>query len=131
MSWVGSSEKRLLWLSCVLYKCVFITIYYVLLLVQHYPLRNIHTCTCMYYICVKVAVATGVADEALGNIRTVRAFAMEDREVELYCRELKSSQWYNERLGLGIAAFQALSNIAINGRWRVCMCVLFMCETES
>lgn len=28
----------------------------------------------------KVATATGVADEAIGNIRTVRAFAMEDSE---------------------------------------------------
>ena len=63
-----------------------------------------------------------MADEALSNVRTVRAFAMEDREVELYCRELQSSQWYNERLGLGIAAFQALSNVAINGRYSMCMC---------
>uniref|UniRef100_A0A672LLU9 ATP-binding cassette, sub-family B (MDR/TAP), member 8 n=1 Tax=Sinocyclocheilus grahami TaxID=75366 RepID=A0A672LLU9_SINGR len=30
----------------------------------------------------QVAKATGVADEALGNARTVRAFAMEDRELE-------------------------------------------------
>lgn len=29
-----------------------------------------------------MAKATGVADEALGNVRTVRAFAMEDRELE-------------------------------------------------
>ena len=56
-----------------------------------------------------------MADEALGNVRTVRAFAMEDREVELYGRELQSSQWHNQRLGLGIAGFQSLSNIAING----------------
>uniref|UniRef100_A0A8C4YEI7 Mitochondrial potassium channel ATP-binding subunit n=1 Tax=Gopherus evgoodei TaxID=1825980 RepID=A0A8C4YEI7_9SAUR len=31
----------------------------------------------------QVAKATGVADEALGNVRTVRAFAMEDTEVAL------------------------------------------------
>ena len=61
-------------------------------------------------------MATGVADEALSNVRTVRAFAMEDREIELYREQLVKSQWYNERLGTGIAAFQALSNIAINGR---------------
>ncbi|KAK1794839.1 hypothetical protein P4O66_010037 [Electrophorus voltai] len=30
----------------------------------------------------QVSKATGVADEALGNVRTVRAFAMEDRELE-------------------------------------------------
>ena len=28
----------------------------------------------------QVAIATGVADEAIGNMRTVRAFAMEDSE---------------------------------------------------
>ena len=52
----------------------------------------------------------------MSNIRTVRAFAMEDYEVVLYGKELLRSQWYNVRLGLGIASFQALSNIAINGQ---------------
>ena len=28
----------------------------------------------------QVAIATGVANEALSNVRTVRAFAMEDKE---------------------------------------------------
>lgn len=28
----------------------------------------------------QVAIATGVADEAIGNVRTVRAFAMEESE---------------------------------------------------
>ena len=68
-------------------------------------------------------MATGVADEALSNVRTVRAFAMEEREMALYLRELQGSQWYNERLGLGIAAFQALSNIAINGTYNIHMYV--------
>jgi ATP-binding cassette subfamily B (MDR/TAP) protein 8 len=31
---------------------------------------------------MQIARATGVADEALGNVRTVRAFAMEKREEE-------------------------------------------------
>lgn len=30
----------------------------------------------------QVAKATAVADEALGNVRTVRAFAMEDKETK-------------------------------------------------
>ena len=30
----------------------------------------------------QVAIATGVADEAVGNIRTVRSFAMEDSETK-------------------------------------------------
>ena len=57
-----------------------------------------------------------MAEEALSNVRTVRAFAMEDHEVGLYSQELKTSQRYNEKLGFGIAAFQALSNIAVNGK---------------
>ncbi|NXL50920.1 ABCB8 protein, partial [Podilymbus podiceps] len=63
----------------------------------------------------QVAKATGVADEALGNVRTVRAFAMEDRQAGLYCAEVDRAGWLNERLGLGIAAFQGLSNLALNG----------------
>lgn len=31
---------------------------------------------------LQIARATGVADEALGSVRTVRAFAMEQREEE-------------------------------------------------
>ncbi|XP_072711106.1 mitochondrial potassium channel ATP-binding subunit isoform X2 [Ciconia boyciana] len=63
----------------------------------------------------QVAKATGVADEVLGNIRTVRAFAMEDRQAGLYRAEVDRAGWLNERLGLGIAAFQGLSNLALNG----------------
>ncbi|KAF1422346.1 ATP-binding cassette sub-family B member 8, mitochondrial, partial [Spheniscus magellanicus] len=63
----------------------------------------------------QVAKATEVADEVLGNVRTVRAFAMEDRQAGLYCAEVERAGWLNERLGLGIAAFQGLSNLALNG----------------
>ncbi|XP_076827267.1 mitochondrial potassium channel ATP-binding subunit [Brachyhypopomus gauderio] len=62
----------------------------------------------------QVAKATGVADEALGNVRTVRAFAMEDRELEMYAREVEKSASMNEALGTGIAVFQGLSNIVLN-----------------
>ncbi|XP_050798576.1 mitochondrial potassium channel ATP-binding subunit isoform X1 [Gopherus flavomarginatus] len=62
----------------------------------------------------QVAKATGVADEALGNVRTVRAFAMEDTEVALYCHEVDRSSQLNEKLGVGIAAFQGLSNMVLN-----------------
>ena len=34
------------------------------------------------YFSHQVAKATGVADEAIGNVRTVRAFAMEPKEME-------------------------------------------------
>ncbi|ELK27528.1 PREDICTED: ATP-binding cassette sub-family B member 8, mitochondrial [Myotis davidii] len=62
----------------------------------------------------QVARATGVADEALGNVRTVRAFAMEQREEERYGAELEGSRCKAEALGRGIALFQGLSNIAFN-----------------
>uniref|UniRef100_A0A3B4AQP7 Mitochondrial potassium channel ATP-binding subunit n=1 Tax=Periophthalmus magnuspinnatus TaxID=409849 RepID=A0A3B4AQP7_9GOBI len=62
----------------------------------------------------QVAKATGVADEALGNVRTVKAFAMEDRELQLYSHEVDKSCEMNETLGNGIAVFQGLSNIALN-----------------
>ncbi|XP_027560235.1 ATP-binding cassette sub-family B member 8, mitochondrial [Neopelma chrysocephalum] len=63
----------------------------------------------------QVAKATVVADEALGNVRTVRAFAMEEQQARLFCAEVERSGQLSERLGLGIAAFQGLSNLALNG----------------
>ncbi|TWW73807.1 ATP-binding cassette sub-family B member 8, mitochondrial [Takifugu flavidus] len=62
----------------------------------------------------QVAKATGVADEALGNVRTVKAFAMEERELQLYAYEVDKSCDLNENLGAGIAVFQGLSNVALN-----------------
>lgn len=62
----------------------------------------------------QVAKATGVADEALGNVRTVKAFAMEERELQLYAYEVDKSCEMNENLGAGIAIFQGLSNVALN-----------------
>ncbi|XP_043365764.1 mitochondrial potassium channel ATP-binding subunit isoform X2 [Dermochelys coriacea] len=62
----------------------------------------------------QVGKATGVADEVLGNVRTVRAFAMEDTELALYCHEVDRSSRLNEKLGRGIAVFQGLSNVVLN-----------------
>ena len=47
-----------------------------------------------------------MADECVGNIRTVRAFAMEETEMELYSEELNKARLLNEKLGLGIGLFQ-------------------------
>lgn len=63
----------------------------------------------------QVAKATAVADEALGNVRTVRAFAMEDKETKLYQDEVSKSKTLNELLGIGVGAFQGMANLAING----------------
>ncbi|XP_067109241.1 mitochondrial potassium channel ATP-binding subunit [Osmerus mordax] len=62
----------------------------------------------------QVSKATGVADEALGNVRTVKAFAMEERELQLYALEVDKSCEINESLGSGIAVFQGLSNVVLN-----------------
>ncbi|NWS31153.1 ABCB8 protein, partial [Polioptila caerulea] len=64
---------------------------------------------------LQVAKATVVADEALGNVRTVRAFAMEEQQAGLFRAEVDRAGRLSEQLGLGIAAFQGLSNLALNG----------------
>ncbi|NWJ00763.1 ABCB8 protein, partial [Crypturellus undulatus] len=66
-------------------------------------------------LCAQVAKATAVADETLGNVRTVRAFAMEDVQASAYATEVERCSLLSVRLGLGIAAFQGLSNVALNG----------------
>ncbi|XP_045131652.1 mitochondrial potassium channel ATP-binding subunit-like [Portunus trituberculatus] len=63
----------------------------------------------------QVARATAVADECLANMRTVRAFAMEDSEKNLFTQELDKSRQLNEALGMGIGIFQAGSNLFLNG----------------
>ncbi|GAB1604474.1 ATP-binding cassette sub-family B member 8, mitochondrial-like [Argonauta hians] len=61
------------------------------------------------------AQATAVANEAIGNIRTVRAFSMEENEIRLYDRELEKSKELALQLGQGIGIFQGLSNLSLNG----------------
>ncbi|XP_052065501.1 mitochondrial potassium channel ATP-binding subunit-like isoform X5 [Mytilus californianus] len=63
----------------------------------------------------QLSKSTAVADEAIGNVRTVRAFAMESKENEMFGQEVESSRKLNIELGLGIGAFQCLANIALNG----------------
>ncbi|KAE9554688.1 hypothetical protein FO519_002098 [Halicephalobus sp. NKZ332] len=61
------------------------------------------------------AKASGVAEEAIQNIRTVKAFAMEDVEVDLYAAEVDKSRVISEKLGAGIGVFQAGTNVFLNG----------------
>ncbi|CAH2004100.1 unnamed protein product [Acanthoscelides obtectus] len=58
---------------------------------------------------------TAVADEAVSNIRTVRAFAMEDQEKELFNAEAEKGMSLSQNLGVGIGLFQAGTNLFING----------------
>ena len=55
-----------------------------------------------------MAKASAVSDECVANIRTVRAFAMEDAAAELYSKEIDESNKLHEWLGLGIGVFQGL-----------------------
>lgn len=63
----------------------------------------------------QIARSTAVCDEALSNIRTVRAFAMEEKEVELYTKEVEKARVMQENLGMGIGLFQAGANLFLNG----------------
>ncbi|XP_041366382.1 mitochondrial potassium channel ATP-binding subunit-like [Gigantopelta aegis] len=63
----------------------------------------------------QIATSTAVADEAIGNVRTVRAFAMEDKEKELYDHQVEEACRLNVQLGVGIGVFQGLANVALNG----------------
>ncbi|VDO15733.1 unnamed protein product [Haemonchus placei] len=63
----------------------------------------------------QAAVAAAVADEAFGNIRTVRSFAMERQESSLYEREVQKASSMQELLGVGIGLFQGATNFFLNG----------------
>lgn len=65
------------------------------------------TSACLYlYTTLQVGRISTVAEEALSNIRTVRAFGMEDKECELLKEEAMKAQDLNEQLGWGIGLFQ-------------------------
>lgn len=59
--------------------------------------------------------ATSVCEEALSNIRTVRSSACEYTEVGLFERETNHAAELSQKLGIGIAVFQALTNLFLNG----------------
>ncbi|KAG5314660.1 ABCB8 protein, partial [Pseudoatta argentina] len=63
----------------------------------------------------QVAKSTAVCEEAIQNIRTVRAFAAEKKEAEMFYKEIERSSDLYERLGFGISFFQAGTNLLLNG----------------
>lgn len=63
----------------------------------------------------QIAKSTAVCEEAIQNIRTVRAFAAEEKEAEMFYEEVERSSELYERLGLGIGFFQAGTNLLLNG----------------
>lgn len=59
--------------------------------------------------------ATAVSEEALSNIRTVRSSASEFAEVELFRQETDKAAELSQQLGIGIAVFQSMTNLFLNG----------------
>lgn len=59
--------------------------------------------------------ATAVCEEALSNIRTVRSCACEYSEVDMFRAETDAAAELSQQLGTGIAVFQALTNLFLNG----------------
>lgn len=63
----------------------------------------------------QIAKSTGIADEAVSNVRTVRAFGMEQAEIDMFGREIEKARELNIKLSAGIGVFQGLSNLFVNG----------------
>nr|KAF7407035.1 hypothetical protein H0235_014691 [Vespula pensylvanica] len=70
----------------------------------------------------QIAKATAVCEEAIQNIRTVRAFAAENRETEVFSKEVEYASELYENLGFGIGLFQAGTNLFLNG---ILLCTLY------
>ncbi|KAI4481088.1 hypothetical protein M0804_009714 [Polistes exclamans] len=70
----------------------------------------------------QIAKATAVCEEAIQNIRTVRAFAAEKRETELFSKEVEHASKLYENLGFGIGLFQAGTNLFLNS---ILLCTLY------
>lgn len=62
-----------------------------------------------------IGTGKAVCEEALSNIRTVRSCACEYSEVEMFRAETNAAAELSEKLGTGIAVFQALTNLFLNG----------------
>nr|ASS36018.1 ABCB8 [Samia ricini] len=63
----------------------------------------------------QVEKATLVAEEAISNMKTVRAFAGEENEADMFSRECEIAAELSMELGLGIGLFQAGTNLFLNG----------------
>ncbi|CAF1249424.1 unnamed protein product [Rotaria magnacalcarata] len=63
----------------------------------------------------QLSTSTGIAYEAISNIRTTRAFGAETKEHEMFQNEVNKACELNIRLGIGIGVFQGLNNLVMNG----------------
>ncbi|RVE46215.1 hypothetical protein evm_009105 [Chilo suppressalis] len=63
----------------------------------------------------QIEKATLVAEEAIANMRTVRAFAGEQNEARMFADECEAAAELSMELGLGVGLFQAGTNLFLNG----------------
>ncbi|XP_063830844.1 mitochondrial potassium channel ATP-binding subunit [Ostrinia nubilalis] len=63
----------------------------------------------------QIEKATLVAEEAISNMRTVRAFAGEENEARMFANECEQAADLSMELGLGVGLFQAGTNLFLNG----------------
>ncbi|XP_045777786.1 mitochondrial potassium channel ATP-binding subunit isoform X2 [Maniola jurtina] len=63
----------------------------------------------------QIEKATLVAEEAIANVRTVRAFAGEENEARMFAEECNAAADLSMELGLGVGMFQAGTNLFLNG----------------
>ncbi|CAK1553064.1 unnamed protein product [Leptosia nina] len=63
----------------------------------------------------QIEKATLVAEEAIANMRTVRAFAGEENEANMFAEECETAAHLSMELGLGVGLFQAGTNLFLNG----------------
>ncbi|XP_013162582.1 PREDICTED: ATP-binding cassette sub-family B member 8, mitochondrial-like [Papilio xuthus] len=63
----------------------------------------------------QIEKTTLVAEEAISNMRTVRAFAGEAEEARAFANECEAAAALSMELGLGVGMFQAGTNLFLNG----------------
>ncbi|KPJ10447.1 ATP-binding cassette sub-family B member 8, mitochondrial [Papilio machaon] len=63
----------------------------------------------------QIEKTTLVAEEAISNMRTVRAFAGEAEEARAFANECETAAELSMELGLGVGMFQAGTNLFLNG----------------
>jgi len=65
----------------------------------------------IYLLCTQGTKSTIIAEEVIGNMRTVRAFASESTECERFLTEIENNGLLHRKLGYGIGLFQVCTPI--------------------
>lgn len=65
----------------------------------------------LYLFYTQGTKSTIIAEEVIGNMRTVRAFASECTECERFLTEIENNGLLHKKLGYGIGLFQVWTSI--------------------